>query len=293
MLLTTTCILAYSQLPPVTFPSATNVCDYTPWKLVFYDGFDGTSVKSSNWYTFNTNNGGTNDNWCEARVGYPGNESIHRDENVVVSGGTVKLKVKQKSNTWQCASCDVSECSPGFGNTPVTKNYTTGYISSTTTYNNGRIEARLKMPLFKYSWATCWTWFLSGVNEIDFAESTGGSTGHSWPYIGHRPNNTYNLHAWAPSYNPYGLPNPASISNSFPNQSWWEFFKGKQHKQDEWHTYLCEWDTASIKTYLDGVHLTTIWKYYKKQIIPYYDGTYWTYGVAKISSGCTPSTGTW
>lgn len=95
-----------AQQPPVTFSSGANVSDYTPWKLVFYDDIEEENINTSKWYTFNTNNGGTNDNWCEARIGYPGNESMHRDANVVVSGGTVKLKVKQQTNTWQCTGCD-------------------------------------------------------------------------------------------------------------------------------------------------------------------------------------------
>ncbi|HTO15748.1 MAG TPA: hypothetical protein VLZ83_08250 [Edaphocola sp.] len=153
-------------LPPVNFTTPQNVCDTASWKLVFYDGFDGTTLNNSKWVKFNHYPGLESDNWGEGRIPYPGNHTVIQDENVVVSGGTVKLKVKQKTTTWQCDTCTM---------TPYTKNYTSGYISTrySNAFNNGRIEVRLKMPLFKYSWATCWTWYGSDVNEIDFAESYG------------------------------------------------------------------------------------------------------------------------
>lgn len=272
-------------LPPVNFSTDSNVCDSTPWKLVFYDDFDGTALNNTKWVKFNHWNGFESDNWSEGRVPYPGNYTVIQDENVVVSGGTVKLKVKQKTTTWQCDTCIM---------TPYTQNYTSGYISTrySNAFNSGRIEARLKMPLFKWSWGTCWTWG-TRINEIDFAESWGGTGGHPWPYIGDRPRNTYNLHAWAPETNPLGLPDHVSINNTYPNQSWWNWITGNRHHQEDWHTYICEWDTASIKIYLDGTLINTIWKYYRNQPVDYYDGNNWVLYNIKVPSGCHLSAGTW
>src|SRR5690606_18470660 len=207
----TTCLFSFpsaAQLPPVTFPGGTNVCDNASWKLVFYDEFEGSSINTNNWYTFNTNGGYTNDDWCQGRIPYAGNHSVIQDQNAVVNNGTLKLKLKQETKSWTCTTCPTNTCTDF--PLPYTKNYTSGYISSKMTYNNGRIETRLKMPLFKYSWATCWTWYQTSVNEIDFVEAWGGSNGYNWPHLGDRPRNTYNLHAWKPTPNPYGLPNVMS-----------------------------------------------------------------------------------
>lgn len=34
-------------LPPINFTNPTSVCDNTPWKLVFYDGFEGTTLNNT------------------------------------------------------------------------------------------------------------------------------------------------------------------------------------------------------------------------------------------------------
>ena len=283
---------AFAQLPPVIFPSGTYVCDYTPWKLVFYDGFDGTSINTNKWYTFNSNNSGTTDDWGEGRKPYPNNHSIIRDENIIVNEGTLKLKIIQKNNTWQCATC---------GDPAITENYTTGYISSKTTYNNGKIETRLKMPIFKGAWSTCWFYFSSSINEIDFVEASSPKGILNWPHIGNRPNNSYNLHAYAPreipgtNTNPYNLADPATIGNSYPNQSWWQWFwnTNNRHHYEDWHTYTCEWDTASIKTYLDGSLVKTIWKYYQIKLVGFYINDIYVLYPVKTPSGCFPSPGSW
>lgn len=281
------------QLPSWHLTKAQNICDSSPWQLVIYDEFEGHSLNRDLWYSFNSNNNGKDDNWCEARIGYPGNYSIHRDENVIVKDGAVHLLVNQETNTWRCASCDTSKCTNGFGDEPVTRNYTTGYISSTTNFNNGKIEARLKMPKFPHSWATCWTWHTTAVNEIDFAESTGGSDGYQWPHSGQRPTNNYYLHAWAPQNNIHALPNNMHVGHAYPGQSWWYWFTNskKRHKMEDWHTYTCEWDTARIQFLLDNIPVTTFWKYYKLGKVPYFNGNKWEDFTVKIGTPCTLDTG--
>lgn len=274
-------ITTFAQLPPVTFPSGTDVCDYTPWKLVFYDGFDGTSIDASKWYTFNTNNSGTTDDWDEGRKPYPNNYSVIKDGNTVVSGGTLKLKLKQESTSWHCATCSMST---------LNENYSSGYISSKMIYNNRRIETKLKMPIFKGAWNTCWFYHLSSVDEIDFIESSSAKGMLNWPYLGKRPNNMYNLHAYLPPFpyiNIYNLPSTMTIGNDYPKQSWWNWFTNNRFHYDDWHTYVCEWDTASIKTYLDGELVNTIWKYYNFTTIFAYNGSY----TFRVPSGCIVNAG--
>jgi beta-glucanase (GH16 family) len=273
---------SHAQQPPVTFPSGANVCDNAPWQLVFFDDFTGGTIDPSKWYTFNTTNGGSTDDWGDGRVPYPGNHSVIRDQNVTVSGGTVKLKIKQQTNTWQCATCSM---------TPYTENYTSGYISSNTTYNNGKIEARLKMPIFNGAWTTCWTWptAANGIDEIDFAESKAEHGAPSWPYLGSRPNNSHSLHAWLPN-----LSSDQRIALDYPNQSWlkWITNASDRHHFDDWHTYTTEWDDNVISTYLDGSVVSTIWKYYYNQIVSFQSG-WWTFNyTVKVPSYCAPNPGT-
>lgn len=85
-------------LPPVNFPSPTNVCDNTPWKLVFYDGFDGTTLNNSKWVKFNHWNGFESDDWGEGRVPYPGNHTVIQDENVVKKQFEEQIKTKPEYN---------------------------------------------------------------------------------------------------------------------------------------------------------------------------------------------------
>ncbi|XZF15736.1 family 16 glycosylhydrolase [Chitinophagaceae bacterium MMS25-I14] len=290
-------------VPPVNFPSPTNVCDNEPWKLVLYDNFDGNSLNTSKWNTYISWDGmsrniggftvyGDHSDWQGARECNA--NALFKDQNVVVSNGTCKLLLRNEPYTWQCPSCA----------TPETKNLTTAVIATPfhlvpngakNYFNSARIEARIKFPTFSGAWCAFWLWNGAGVNEIDMAEAWGGSAG--WPYFGSRPHDTYNLHAWAPNPNTYGVPNNVSISNTYPKQSWTDWFLGRNLHQDDWHTYTCEWDTASIKTYLDGNLVNTIWKYYQNRLGIYYtyrNGSWYpTYYTYQVGSECNTISGNW
>src|SRR5690606_39189503 len=49
----------------------------------------------------------------------------------------------------------------------------------------------------------------------------------------------------------------------YPGQSWFNALFDIGFKQDEWHTYTCEWDTALISFYVDGNFIKQYWKYYQ------------------------------
>lgn len=275
-------------LSPVTFSEEKFLCDTSLWQLVFSDDFNGDKIDTSKWFTFNSNNRGTNDDWCEARVGYPGNETIIRDSNAVVSDGTLKLQIKQQTNTWQCNSCDTNKCTAGFGRQPVTKNYTSGYISSKTTYNNGKFEARIRMPDFEGAWAASWLWATAGVNEIDLAEAYGGDKKGKHSVV------TYNLHAWPDPFINRKVTEHFSIGHHFPNQGSKDRNKGKFLDPGKWHIYTCVWDTARIIFYLDHVPVDTIWKYYQQQKSPFVKGIFKGFKFKQsVASGCKPGLGSW
>ncbi len=243
--------------------------------------------------------GGDSENWGEGRYVGPYN-SIYKDENVVVSNGTVKLQMRKEASSWRCATCNMNTAYTNYSSATIATPYTHSF-------NSGRFEARIKMPTFPYAHSTFWLWHGTSINEIDIAEAFGTNAA-----TGQFPINTYHLHAWAPNAfnqnipNPYHLPRDASISNDFPGQGWlnyiywpalqfgrpgdYEQWYRSAYRQDDFHTYACEWDTSAIRFYLDGKNVNTIWKYYQTRyssrirqlfgILPY-----------KVGSTCNPTPG--
>jgi hypothetical protein len=244
------------ELPLVRFETSTYVCDTTPWKLVFQDDFEGDSLKAP-WVRFMSwanMPGGDNDDWEEGRLGTPYN-AILTDQNVVVSDGTVKLKMKKEPATWTCATC---------GKPTHTTKYTASMIALpyTRPFNSGRFEARIKMPTFKWAHTCFWLTFGSSVNEIDIAEAYGNSYNNTLWLNGGYPHTTYSLHTWPPKENIYGMVHE-NFTGYFPGQRWNDWLSGNHFQQEDFHTYTCEWDTAVVRFYLDGVLMSEQWKYHK------------------------------
>jgi len=259
--------LAQEQ-PPVIFPSGATVCDPTPYKLVFDEEFDGNSIDLTKWHTWCNYSGPyEGDDWSNGRWDFQGSTTIIRDQNVVVSGGTVKLQIKHGPESWQCTGCPIK-----------TANYSSGWLTTRYNpgfcYNSGRFEAKIKFPKSNYTWSTMWLYHgdAIGVNEIDIAEAHGGPFFPAGPF---GQNNhftcSYSLHAQSPpsGSNPYNL-GDVEIANSYPHQSWWDKVNGTYFDLDNWHTYTCDWDTALITTYLDGNIVNKIPKYYYYQLVPVY-----------------------
>lgn len=111
-----------------------------------------------------------------------------------------------------------------------------------------------------------------GINEIDVAEAHGGPFYPAGPFG--KTNQfkvSYSLHAEPPPLgypNPYGLQND-EVANSYPNQHWWNKVRGNYFDLDNWHTYTCDWDTAMVTTYLDGVLVNRVTKYYYYKCHPF------------------------
>lgn len=291
---------AAAQLPPVNLPPGTNFCNNT-WKLVFYDEFNGNSLDSSKWITHNSwrgmnemvngvNISGDHENWEEGRIRAPFN-SILKKENIIVSNGTIKLLAKNETNTWQCAACPA----------PITKHLSQGAIATRFNekpygvaryFNSGRFEFRAKFPTFKHAHSSVHLWYGRQVNEIDIAEAYGGNESSIW--INKRPKNTYVTHSWRPEGpNPYGLPEDQTLGGEYPNQNWWQYIHGNNldSRQDNWHTYSCEWDTASIKFYFDGQLRQTYWKYHKRNYVGYNNGGSYVLYEIRTPVGCNPQSG--
>jgi beta-glucanase (GH16 family) len=132
-------------IEPVFFGGTIN-CSTSPYKLVFFDDFNGNSLNTSKWYTYGPTWPNNDDQSLFSRTHdvatLPSNfkeVQIYRDENVIVSNGTVKLRAKNETSSW-------------FG---VTKNYTSGYLQAKTPFKYGKVEIRIKLPERKWLLASC------------------------------------------------------------------------------------------------------------------------------------------
>ena len=265
-----------SWLPSVTFPVGTHLCDTAEWKLLFSDDFNGTTL-GPEWITFKSwagMPGGDHEDWGLARANDA--NMIFRKENVIVENGTCQLIIKNEPSRWHCNTCSMDT---------FYANLTGGMIAlpyNKFSFHSGKFEARIRFPVFRGCWNAFWLWNGAGVNEIDIAESIGGTK--PWPYLGTKAHNktTYSLHAWGPDES-RGEPNPLHVvrhaeqTGQYPDQSWWGYFKGKHFRQDDWHVYTCEWDSSVISFYMDDNLINRYWKYQRQN----------------TGSTCTPAAGSW
>ncbi len=314
------CCALYGQngwLPPV--PISGNACDPAPWKLVFYDEFNGTRIDSTKWKTYVTWDGMNvirngvsilkpdHPDWGDARQSYK--TAIFKDDNVVVSDGTCKLILKNDPNvTWHYVdSTEVDSLTGAYFDSTLVRNLSGGTINtpylkpdgSPNYYNSGRFEAQIKFPTFNGAWCCFWLWFGNTVNELDMAESWGGNASifNLWQ---NKQHTDYAMHSWGPGENkpnPYGLPGEIDITSHYPQQNWWNYVLGNNFDQQNWHTYAYEWDTASINIYLDHEWLQTIWKYSREETVwkwEYRNGHWDTYPFTYlVGSTCNPDPGLW
>lgn len=282
-------------LPPVNFPSNSNVCDNSPWKLVFYDNFDGNTLDHSKWRTYNAWAGmpwppGETDNWQEGRSNDRDMMHILRDDNVTVSNGECHLFFKHDKGSWHCDTCT---------HYTYYKTYTGGAINTYYghAYNNGRFEARIKYPTFKWAHCDFWLWPGGDISNIDIAEEYGNPY---WRWmVDNNRRVAYSLHAMVPRpdnavHNPYHITHDIEVGTPYPNQTWWDYVRHTFFDPNNYHVYTLEWDTAKIDAYVDGQLFSRNWKYYQDQTYRKWDPLHIFHKdyTVMVGSGCNP-TGTW
>lgn len=281
--------------PVVTFPANGNLCDPTPYKLVFYDDFNGTQLDRSKWRTYNswsgqwTTSGLDSPNFGEGRVLPHEGHGIALDENVVVDNGICRLFAKfQPGLKWHCDSCTMDTFYAD--NSGAWLSMYWYYNFKRMAYNTCRIEARIKYPTFDRAHGDVWTWpGETAHNSIDVAEAYGD------PYFQYGTAGSNNRFCDLSLHNDH-----QEVMVKYPHQTWWDYVKGTFFDQYNWHTYTCEWDTAVIKFSLDGIPFRTFYKYiqiynyaqWKKdpQTGMYY---YKVYYMRVVPNGCSVSGANW
>jgi len=125
------------------------------WKLAFHDEFNGNTL-ASGWSTEYPREG-------ERAHSDPGNGELewYQRENVVVSGGTLKLIAKREDH----------QASQLF-------NYTSGMVQSKSilSFQYGYVEAKIKLPKGNGLHPSFWSWPTSesSAPEVDIASFGGG-----------------------------------------------------------------------------------------------------------------------
>jgi beta-glucanase (GH16 family) len=192
------------------------------WKLLFSDDFDGAALDSTKWapcFPWGTKDG------CGSAT-TP--ELWYLPQNVIVSGGTVKLRAQRQNVT---------------GTDGKTYKYTSGIITTSKLYDeetpyrflfqNGYVEMRAKVPQGKGLWAAFWMLPPEGQwpPEIDVME-----------ILGH---DTDTVHMHYHYEDEYGRHRSSGGKWTGPDFA------------DNWHTYAVSWEPGSIRWFVDGVERRT------------------------------------
>lgn len=165
-----------------------NLCRTEPWKLVFHDEFNGSSLDNNKWFSYYPYGDNSSDNCSFCRTHDTQlTQQIYRDENVVVNNGTLKLIAKRERSTWM----------------GVTKEFTSGVINSKQIFNTyTKYETRCKIPSGMGFWSAFWIFGWS--TEIDVFEMSG-----------HEPDKIHMaIHKWNPNNHTAGSWNHTGVDYS-------------------------------------------------------------------------------
>ncbi|MEM8710276.1 MAG: glycoside hydrolase family 16 protein [Planctomycetota bacterium] len=211
-------LLREHEITPVTMEQ--NMVGDSPWKVVWFDEFNGSGLPDSSKWTHDLGDWG----WGNREPQYytDGDKRNARQENGVL----------------------VIEARPGDDRRPWTsaRLTTRGKVS----FLYGRIEIRAQVPGTDGTWAAGWTlgddyrdevsWPYCG--EIDIMEAVGREIDDaSGDGINHG-----SCHTRA-----YYFKQGNHISNTIPVEG----------MADEFHVYACEWDKDEVRMYVDDVHYYT------------------------------------
>ncbi len=206
--------------------------------LIFSDEFDYEgSPDNEKWY-FQVE-GPNNGSW------YNGEEQHYTDraENSYVSNGTLKINAIKEDYT--------------SGGT--TKLYTSARLNSKSSFTYGRVEVRAKLPAEAGTWPAIWT-LGTNINEPgNYYGDQDGSVG--WPACGEidimeqkgwDKNNTIGYFHW-------GDTNTGEYKNTGGETT-------VANASDEFHMYILEWDSNSLKVLVDD---TLVYELTNTQDKPY------------------------
>jgi beta-glucanase (GH16 family) len=202
--------------PLAAAPTATPITSPEGWQLVWHDEFDGAEIDTANWtYDLGAGEGGWGNG--EAQV-YTSNA-----ENARVENGLLIIEARREEND----------------NGGVTFTSARLKTQGLQTFQYGRIEARLKVPVGAGTWPAFW---MLGANITEFGWPDCGEI-DIMEYVGREPDLIMGtLHG--PGYS-----GAAGLSRW--NRQTYDI-------ADDFHTYAIEWETDEIRWYYDGVRYHSV-----------------------------------
>ena len=224
-----------------SWPMATRgVSSHNSWQLVWSDEFNSTSLDNAKWRA--------NNNCPPVYLAC----DTDRTENVYVSDGMLHLRTLREryagTNSWKGSGSQFGPLSTYTPGSFLVKDFTAGRVESTTSFTYGRFELLARMPQGHGTFFAYWMRPAnspygrgSAAGEIDIAEGANIGTGGidaQLPGPGWGVHHV--VHMGLPFTNPLRLTNlPVNPAESF-------------------HLYTVEWDTASIRFYVDDQRVLTV-----------------------------------
>lgn len=209
-----------------------NICaNNQPWKLIFNDEFNGTSLNTNKWYTFYPHWPDQTDSDVWSRTHSDPNDEdkqedqVYKDTNVVVSNGTVKLIAKKEASTWM-----------GYNT-----NHSSGMLNSKGGFRYGKFVMRAKFPAGRGFWPAFWLWgnydgVDEGADEIDIAEFNGRWT-----------SNMFHVVHW-------NAPCGAQSCDNKSNSNLFDY-------TSDFHIYSVEWNEDFLVWKIDGIIVKQMARY--------------------------------
>lgn len=199
---------------------------YEPnWVLEWSDEFNGNQLDETV--------------WNKVHHGNPDNGELQfytpRQENIVVSDGTLKLIARKE--TYSAQGPWMSE--------PATRYYTSGKIETQgkLTFQYGKIEARMKLPRGKGTWPAFW---MLGENLFD--------AGVGWPKCGE-----IDIMEHGQDFDNLGAAiHTESYNHTIGTQKTGTYNIGDY--DTDFHTYGVEWSGQKLSFYVDGHYYFTVTK---------------------------------
>ncbi len=256
--------VVFSQSTNLCNESPTNIttnidkCSYyaDPYKLVFYDEFNGTSIDINKWYTYYPYATPPDGTHVDERT-KSGELENYLDGNVWFDNtGILHLFALRQWNTTN----------------GITKPFNSGMINSKQIFTNyGKYEIRCQVPQRDGFWPAFWVFGWS--TEIDCFDDFNGAEKLQVGCV-----------KWT---NACGYPTSGQWSSNvkYHNNRVDEGYKYcTSDLSQSFHTYTMEYDPFKINFYLDNVCIYTIFRYYEDLL-----------GGAPVFPflGCNLTTGTW
>ena len=216
------------------------------WQLVWSDEFNGTSLDTAKWKA--------NNNCPPVYLAC----DTDRQENVYVSDGMLHLRTLREryagTNNWTGSGNQFGPLSTYTPGSFLLKDFTAGRVESTMSFTYGRFELLARLPQGHGTFFAYWmrprnSPYGKGVaaGEIDIAEGANigkGGVAGEYGIDAQLPGPGWGVHhvvhMGLPFTNPFTLTNlPVNPAESF-------------------HLYTVEWDTASIRFYVDDQRVLTV-----------------------------------